>query len=92
MLSSIGRLFLIVCLVLPAFSAQQDALAIDAVIQARHLPYGAILDPVLSDDFTRLGQNRMAFAQKRQNHFIYDLARLREHRATFELRFCSIVR
>src|ERR1051325_1758741 len=44
-------LFLILGVALPAFSAQQDALGIDAVIQARHLPYGAILDPVLSTDF-----------------------------------------
>ena len=39
---------------LPAFSAEQDALAIEAVILARHLPYGAILDPVLSPDLTRV--------------------------------------
>jgi len=32
----------------PAFCAEKDALAIEATIEARHLPYGAILDPVLS--------------------------------------------
>jgi hypothetical protein len=31
-----------------AFAAEQDALAIDANIQARHMPYGAIIDPILS--------------------------------------------
>jgi hypothetical protein len=45
-----------------AFSAEQDALAIDANIQARHMPYGAIMDPILSlpdlsqvVDYTRCG-------------------------------------
>src|ERR1044072_3771049 len=37
-----------------AFCAEQDALAIDAVIQDRHLPYGAILDPVLSGDLSQV--------------------------------------
>jgi hypothetical protein len=36
------------CLVVPACGTEQDALAIEAVIQTRHLPYGGILDPVLS--------------------------------------------
>src|SRR5213595_39337 len=35
-----------------AFCAEQDALAIDAVIQARHLPYGTILDPVLAPELS----------------------------------------
>ena len=39
---------------LPVFSAEADALAIDAVIQARHLPYGAVVDPVLSPDLTQV--------------------------------------
>jgi hypothetical protein len=30
-----------------AFGAEPDALAIDANIQARHMPYGAIMDPIL---------------------------------------------
>src|SRR5438105_14022239 len=47
-----------------AFCAEQDALAIDAVIQARHLPYGTILDPVLASElfprvvsYTRCGDS-----------------------------------
>jgi hypothetical protein len=47
-----------------AFAAEQDALAIDANIQARHLPYGAIMDPILSlpdlaqvVDYTRCGDS-----------------------------------
>jgi len=47
-----------------AFCAEQDALAIDANIQARHVPYGAIMDPVLSlpgltqiVDYTRCGDS-----------------------------------
>lgn len=47
-----------------AFAAEQDALAIDATIQARHLPYGTIIDPVLSlpdlstvVDYTRCGDS-----------------------------------
>jgi len=31
-----------------AFAAEPDALAIDANILARHMPYGAIMDPILS--------------------------------------------
>jgi hypothetical protein len=53
------------CLLLsPAFAAERDALAIDANIQARHMPYGTILDPVLSlpdlsqvVDYTRCGDS-----------------------------------
>jgi hypothetical protein len=44
----------------PAFAAEQDALTIDANILARHMPYGTIMDPVLSQpdlsqvvDYTR---------------------------------------
>ena len=37
-----------------AFCAEQDALAIDSVIQARHLPYGSIIDPVLSPDLSQV--------------------------------------
>jgi hypothetical protein len=49
------RLVVAVCLLSAAvFGAEQDALAIDANIQARHLPYGAILDPILSPDLTQV--------------------------------------
>jgi hypothetical protein len=51
--------------VLPAaFAAESDALALEARILARHLPYGTILDPVLSlpdlsqvVDYTRCGDS-----------------------------------
>lgn len=53
--SGFPRFFLGLLFFLPAaFCAEQDALAIDAVIQARHMPYGAILDPVLSPDLSRV--------------------------------------
>jgi len=49
-----------------ASAAEQDALSIDAVIQARHLPYGTILDPVLSlpdlssvTDYSRCGDSAL---------------------------------
>lgn len=44
---------------------------------------------MISDDFTRMGKQRIALAMERQIRFIYDLARAREHRATFELRFIA---
>ena len=47
-----------------AHAAEQDALAIDANILARHMPYGTIIDPVLSlpdlstvVDYTRCGDS-----------------------------------
>src|SRR5580698_1459736 len=47
-----------------AFCAEPDALAIDANILARHMPYGAIMDPILSlpdlsqvVDYTRCGDS-----------------------------------
>ena len=47
-----------------AFAAEPDALAIDANILARHMPYGAIMDPILSlpdlsqvVDYTRCGDS-----------------------------------
>ena len=47
-----------------AFGAEQDALAIDANIEARHMPYGGIMDPILSlpdlthvVDYTRCGDS-----------------------------------
>ncbi len=43
------------CFLLPAaFGAERDALAIDANIVARHLPYGGILDPILSSDLSQV--------------------------------------
>jgi len=59
------RIFVVaVVLSLPAFCAESDALAIEANILARHLPYGTILDPVLSQsdlsqvaDYTRCGDS-----------------------------------
>ncbi len=43
------RVVTVVFALLPvASAAESDALSIDAAIQARHLPYGTILDPVLS--------------------------------------------
>jgi hypothetical protein len=49
-----------------ASAAEQDSLSIDAVIQARHLPYGTILDPVLSlpdlasvTDYSRCGDSAL---------------------------------
>lgn len=55
-------------------------------IWAAKVPF---LPAMLSDDFTRLGKERTAFVRERQFRFIYDLARAREHRATFELRFVA---
>jgi hypothetical protein len=53
-------------LVQTASAAEQDALSIDATIQARHLPYGTILDPVLSlpdlssvTDYSRCGDSAL---------------------------------
>src|SRR5581483_7177650 len=47
-----------------AFAAEQDALAISANIQSRHMPYGSIMDPILSSpdltqvaDYTRCGDS-----------------------------------
>lgn len=49
-----------------AKAAEQDALSIDATLQARHLPYGTILDPVLSlpdlstvVDYSRCGDSAL---------------------------------
>lgn len=55
-----------------AFGAEQDALAIDTNIQARHMPYGAIMDPILSlpdlsqvVDCTRCGDSAV-----RMGHYV----------------------
>ena len=48
------------------------------------------LPAMISGDFTRLGgQHRIPYIQQRQVRFLYDLVRLRENNATFELRFIS---
>src|SRR5580698_4358335 len=58
------RPFALFLLIPAAFCAEKDALAIDAIIQARHVPYGGIIDPVLSlpdlsqvTDYTRCGDS-----------------------------------
>ena len=57
---------IILLLTAPARGAEADALSIDANIQARHLPYGAILDPIftLTDSdivggYTRCGDSAL---------------------------------
>jgi hypothetical protein len=55
-------------------------------IWAARVPF---LPALTSDDFTRLGQQRINLIQQRQFRFIYDLARARENHATFELRFIA---
>jgi hypothetical protein len=65
MLPRVLRVFAFFLLLLPAaFCAEQDALSIDANIQARHMPYGGIMDPILSlpdlsqiVDYTRCGDS-----------------------------------
>jgi len=37
-----------------AFAAEPDALAIDTNIQARHMPYGGVMDPILSSDLSQV--------------------------------------
>lgn len=56
-------------------------------IWAARVPF---LPTMLSEDFTRLGKQRIVLIMQRQIRFIYDLARAREHRATFELRFIAL--
>lgn len=59
--------FVFLAALLPtAFAAEPDALNIDAIVQARHLPYGTILDPVLSlpdlstvTDYSRCGDSAL---------------------------------
>lgn len=55
-------------------------------IWAARVPF---LPAMLSADFTRLGRERIPLIQLRQFRFLYDLARAREHHATFELRFIA---
>lgn len=50
---------------LPLYSAEQDALRIDATLQARHVPYGTVLNPIFSTDlktitdYTRCGDSAL---------------------------------
>lgn len=53
-------------LVLACCGCQSDALAIDAVIQSRHLPFGGIIDPIFASpasdsitDYTRCGDSAL---------------------------------
>lgn len=55
-------------------------------IWAARVPF---LPVMLSDELTRPGLNRITIIQQRQFRFIYDLARIDEHRSTFVLRFIS---
>jgi hypothetical protein len=67
MFSPIALRFAVLSLwLLPAaFPAEQDAIAIHSIIQARHLPYGTILDPVIASDtgnivsYTRCGDSAL---------------------------------
>ena len=68
---NIKRMFLprALVLLLPALvslhSAERDAIAIDANLQARHVPYGTVLNPILSQDgsaitdYTRCGDSAL---------------------------------
>lgn len=55
-------------------------------IWAARVPF---LPAMLSEDFRPFGKERIRLIQQRQFRFIYDLARARENRATFELRFIA---
>jgi len=61
---SLAFLLVIPCSSFLCFGAESDALAILATIQARHLPYGTILDPIFAGpdsnqiiDYTRCGDS-----------------------------------
>src|ERR1700734_1817727 len=56
----------VAALVLACCSCQSDALAIDATIQSRHVPYGGILDPIFASPssssitgYTRCGDSAL---------------------------------
>jgi hypothetical protein len=55
-------------------------------IWAARVPF---LPALMSPDFTRMGRERIPLIMRRQFRFIYDLARAREHHATFELRYIA---
>jgi len=67
--TSVRRIFLglaAVCCVVPAYAAEADALAIETSIQARHLPFGTILDPIYASatsaeivGYTRCGDSAL---------------------------------
>jgi hypothetical protein len=61
---SLAFLLFLPCSSFLCFGAESDALAILATIQARHLPYGTILDPIFAGsdsnqiiDYTRCGDS-----------------------------------
>lgn len=55
-------------------------------IWAARVPF---LPAMNSDDFRELGKDRIGLIMRRQFRFLYDLARVREHQTTFELRFIA---
>lgn len=64
MFAPLGSRFIVLLLLSsPVFCAEPDALAIEANILARHLPYGTVLNPILSadgsavTDYTRCGDS-----------------------------------
>jgi hypothetical protein len=54
MFTRIFRAIALLSILPAAFAAEQDALSIDANILARHMPYGGIIDPILSSDLTQI--------------------------------------
>lgn len=62
----------VLCSTIPLFAAESDALAIDANIQARHIPYVSVLDPVYaaanSDQIT--GYTRCADSALWTGHYL----------------------
>lgn len=60
------RVLLLACLAVSSLiAAESDALAIDAVLQARHVPYATVLNPIFSKDgsaivdYTRCGDSAL---------------------------------
>lgn len=61
-------------------------------VEAEHAIWAArvpFLPAMLSDDFMRVGRQRIEDIQARMYRFIHDLSRARENSATFELRYIS---
>lgn len=56
------------------------------IIWAARVPF---LPTLMSEDFTRLGNQRISLIMQRQFRFIYDLTRAKDHNSTFELRYIS---
>lgn len=71
-LSFIAAVFALFSAALPAPAAEGDALAITANIQARHLPYGAILDPIfaLTDSDQIVGYTRCGDSALWTGHYL----------------------